>query len=104
MARPVTIMLSHDLGKEEARKRVTENFDKIKQAVAGGFMFKFTEEWQDDKMLFTAKGLGQNIKGEIDVFDANVRIIVTLPAVLASIAESIAGNVEKQGQLLLDKK
>ncbi len=104
MARPVTIMLKHDLGRDEARKRVEENFDKIKSAVANGALFRFQEDWSGDTLHFAAKGLGQNITGDIDIFDEHVRIIVTLPALLAGIAESIAGNVEKQGQILLEKR
>ena len=50
-------MLEHDLGKDEARKRVSENFDQLKSAVAGGMLFKFKEEWSGDQMAFTAKGM-----------------------------------------------
>ena len=104
MARPVTIMISHELGKDEAKRRVAENFDQLKSSVAGGMAFKFEETWAGDRMSFTAKGLGQNISGDIDIFEQHVRIVVTLPSLLAGIAESIAGKVEKQGQILLEKK
>ena len=105
MARPVTITLSHDLGLEEARHRVRNGFDKLKSQMTGGMMFKFSEEWtSDDTLRFTAKGLGQNITGQIDVFPQHVRIEATLPSVLAAIAETITGKVEEQGRLLLEKK
>lgn len=105
MARPVTITLSHELGKEEARRRIEEGFAKIKSAMTGGMMFKFQEEWEaEDRLTFVAKGMGQTIDGEIDVFPAHVRIIVTLPGLLASLAETITGQVEKQGRILLEKK
>ena len=104
MARPVTITLSHDLGKEEARRRIEEGFAKLKGAMTGGMMFKFKESWEQDKLSFTAKGLGQTITGEIDVFPAHVRIVATLPGLLASLAETITGKVEREGRLLLEKK
>ena len=105
MSRPVTITLSHDLGKDEAKKRVAEGFDKLKGAMTGGMMFKFTEEWTAaDTLSFTAKGLGQHITGTIDIFPEHVRIIATLPGLLASLAETVAGRVEKQGKLLLEQK
>ena len=105
MARPVTITLSHDLGHEEARRRVREGFDKLKGAMTGGMMFKFSEEWtSDDTLQFNAKGLGQTIVGQIDVFPQHVRIEATLPGLLATIAETITGKVEQQGRLLLEKK
>ena len=105
MPREVTVTLSHDLGQEEARRRIREGFDKIKGQLTGGMMFKFTEDWtSDDQLSFTAKGLGQNIFGTIDVFPAHVRIQATLPGLLASLAEIITGNLQKQGTLLLEKK
>lgn len=105
MARPVTVTLSHDLGKEEARRRIEEGFGKMKNAMTGGMMFKFTETWEsEDRLTFTAKGLGQTITGEIDVFPSHVRIICTLPGLLASIAETITGRMEHEGKLLLEKK
>ena len=61
MARPVTITLSHDLGRDEARRRVREGFDKLKGAMTGGMMFNVSEEWtSDDTLQFTGKGLGQS--------------------------------------------
>ena len=105
MARPVTVTISHDLGRDEARTRVRDGFDKLKNAMTGGMMFKFTEEWtSEDTLSFTAKGLGQTITGTIDVFPAHVRIIATLPGFLASIAETVAGRVEQKGKLLLEQK
>ena len=105
MARPVTITLSHELGKEEARRRIEEGFVKIKSAMAGGMLMKFEESWQaEDKLAFTARGMGQTITGEIDVFPEHVRIVATLPGLLASLAETITGQVEKQGRILLEKK
>ncbi len=105
MARPVTVTIPHDLGKDEARKRLREGFDKLKGQMTGGMMFKFAEEWPtEDRLDFTAKGLGQNIAGQIDVFPQHVRIEVMLPGLLASIAEIITGKVEKEGRLLLEKK
>lgn len=105
MARPVTVTISHDLGKEEARRRVRDGFGKLQRQMTGGMMFKFTEEWTgDDTLTFQAKGFGQDITGQIDIFPQHVRIVVTLPGLLAAIAETITGKVEKEGRLLLEKK
>ncbi|MEM9014289.1 MAG: polyhydroxyalkanoic acid system family protein [Pseudomonadota bacterium] len=105
MARPVTITLSHDLGKEEAKRRFQDGFGKIQKQLAGGMMFKFTEEWtSEDRLSFSAKGLGQHITGTVDIFPAHVRIEAVLPGLLASLAELISGRVEQQGHILLEKK
>jgi len=105
MARAVTIMLKHDLGADEAARRLREGFGRIRTSLSGGMMFHFEESWASDTALrFTARGLGQTITGAIDVFPQHVRIEASLPALLASLAEIIAGRVEKEGQILLDKK
>lgn len=105
MARTVTVTISHDLGKDAARKRVAEGFGKLKGAIGGGLMFSFAEEWTGaDNLAFTAKGLGQTITGKIDVFPQHVRIEALLPNILAAIAETITGRMEAEGKLLLEKK
>ncbi|MEL6360204.1 MAG: polyhydroxyalkanoic acid system family protein [Pseudomonadota bacterium] len=105
MPRPVTVTLSHDLGKEEARQRINDGFDKLKSQMTGGMMFKFIETWDaEDRLSFTAKGLGQTITGSIDVFPAHVRIEAVLPNILAAVAEVITGKLQKEGTLLLEKK
>ncbi|WP_425408896.1 polyhydroxyalkanoic acid system family protein [Hyphococcus sp.] len=105
MARPVTVTVSHELGADEARKRVREGFGRLKGAMSGGMMFKFTEEWtSEDRLSFTARGLGQTITGTIDIFPQHVRIEAMLPGLLAAVAETITGKVEREGQILLEKK
>ena len=105
MGRPVTVTISHDLGAEEARRRLKTGFGRIKSTLSGGMMFNFDETWAtDDQLRFQAKGLGQTIDGVIDVFPQHVRIEATLPGLLASLAEIITGKLEKEGTLLLEKK
>lgn len=105
MARPVTVTISHDLGADEARRRLQSGFGKLKTSLSGGMMFAFDETWTSDSQLrFKAKGLGQSIDGVVDVFPQHVRIEATLPGLLASLAEIITGKLEKEGTLLLEKK
>ena len=105
MARPVTVTIPHELGKEEARKRIKDGFGKLKSSLTGGMMFTFDENWTSkDHFEFQARGLGQNITGHIDIFPQHVRIEAMLPSLLATVAEAITGKVEKEGKLLLEKK
>lgn len=105
MPRPVTVTISHELGAEEARKRVRDGFNKLKGAMTGGMMFTFAEEWtSEDRLSFTATGLGQTITGTVDIFPQHVRIAAVLPGLLATIAETVSGKVEKEGRLLLERK
>ncbi|MEO0879439.1 MAG: polyhydroxyalkanoic acid system family protein [Pseudomonadota bacterium] len=105
MPRPVTVTLSHDLGKDEARNRIRDGFGKLQNSIGGGMAAKFTETWtSEDRLEFSAKGMGQTITGAIDIFPQHVRIEAVLPGFLAAIAESLTGKLEKEGKLLLEKK
>lgn len=105
MPRPITVTISHDLGADEARRRLRDGFGKLKSSMAGGMMFAFDEQWTGpDQLRFEAKGLGQTISGVIDVFPQHVRIEAMLPNVLASLAEIITGKLQKEGALLLERK
>lgn len=105
MARPVTVTVSHELGKDEARRRIRDGFGRLQKQLSGGMMFSFQETWAgEDTLEFTAKGLGQNIAGKIDIFPEHVRIEAMLPGILATLAETVMGKVEKEGKLLLEKK
>lgn len=105
MPRPVTVTISHDLGKDEAKRRISEGFSKLQGGLSGGMLFKFSEEWTTpDQLSFSARGFGQHITGKIDIFPQHVRIEAILPGLLAAIAETVAGRVEQEGKLLLEKK
>ena len=105
MARTITINLSHDLGEDEARRRVKEGFEKITSQLAGGIMVNVNETWlTENSVEFEAHGLGVKISGTIDIFPNDVRIIATLPGLLASLAETIMGRVENEGRVLLENK
>lgn len=105
MPREVSVTLSHDLGKEVARQRIRDGSARLQSQLGGGFAFKFSETWtSDDQLTFEARGLGQHITGTIDIFPAHVRIVATLPGLLASVAEIITGKLEKEGTILLEKK
>ncbi|MEM6648620.1 MAG: polyhydroxyalkanoic acid system family protein [Pseudomonadota bacterium] len=104
MARPVTVTLEHSLGVEGAKTRIDERFGDLQKSIAGNLGLKFERSWADDQLQFIAKGLGQKITGEIDVFPQHVRITVVLPGLLANMADALKGRVEKQGQILLEAK
>jgi putative polyhydroxyalkanoate system protein len=104
MGRPVTVTLEHQLGTEAAKKRIDEKFGALKESIAGNVALTFEESWEGDKLRFTARGMGQRVSGELDVFPEHVRITVALPFLLAGMAEAITGRLQKQGQILLEDK
>ena len=104
MARPVTVTIEHDHGIEGAKTRIEERFGDLEQSIAGGMGVKFERAWEGDRLNFIAKGIGQRITGELDVFPSHVRIVVVLPALLAGMAEALQGKMEKHGRAMLEDK
>ena len=104
MGRPVTVTIEHEHGIEGAKARIEERFGELENSIGGNMGLKFERAWEEDRLSFTAKGMGQRIPGEIDVFPQHVRITVTLPTLLAGRAEALQGKMEKHGRIMLEDK
>jgi|KBSSwiStaDraftv2_1062776.scaffolds.fasta_scaffold62611_4 putative polyhydroxyalkanoate system protein len=104
MSKTISVSIPHDLGRAEARRRIDEGFGQLARQFAGDGKLSFTQTWSGDRLTFAARILGQPIDGRLDVLDRTVRMEVDLPDVLAMIAGVIKGRLQRQGQLLLEKK
>ena len=103
MSKPVVVNVPHDLGRDEARRRLETGFGRIREQI-GGKALAFEERWEGERLHFNAGAFGQTVSGRVDVLDKSVRIEVDLPWILASIAEKLQGRLQKAGTLLLEKK
>lgn len=104
MSKTISVSIPHDLGRAEAKRRIDEGFGQLARQFAGDGKLSFTQAWSGDRLTFAARILGQPIDGRLDVLDKAVRMEVDLPDVLAMIAGVIKGRLQRQGQLLLEKK
>jgi hypothetical protein len=124
MSRPITIKLPHQLGKEEAKRRIARGFGQFEEQLvaglsgqpagggrSGGFLgaairstMSFQQQWTGDRLEFSGGGLGQKITGRIDVEEDTVLMQVDLPEMLAALADRFAGQLQHEGQKLLEKK
>lgn len=100
---PITISIPHKLGKAEARARLEAGFGRMRAQIGGGMM-NFNETWSGDTLAFSAQGLGQTVRGRMDVRDDCVRIEIDLPAFLVGIANAIKGRVQREATILLEDK
>jgi hypothetical protein len=106
LARPVTVNIPHNLGKDEARRRIDEGFGKMRQQMVGGMgaMLSFQDRWEGDVLHFEGGGLGQKLTGRLELLPDSVRVELDLPEILAALADKIAGRLRSEGQKLLEKK
>ena len=104
MAKPIIINIPHQLGAAEARRRLETGLEQLASQIPGGDAARFTQSWAGDTLNFSALAMGQAITGAVNVLDDHVRLDVVLPGMLGMIAGKIKGELQKRGQLLLEKK
>jgi hypothetical protein len=103
MQKPIVVYVGHQLGKDEATRRIKGGISRLAGGIGGQFLMSETK-WTDNHLDFRASLLGQSAFGALDIGDDQIRIEVTLPFILHVVAEKAKLLVQKQGQLLLDNK
>lgn len=102
MSAPLIVSIPHSLGREEAMRRLKTG---LSRATASLPVVSVDEElWNDNRMDFRVRALGQVAAGHVNVEDAFVRVEVTLPWLLQGFAEAAQAAIQKRGQLLLTKR
>ncbi|MFZ3349650.1 MAG: polyhydroxyalkanoic acid system family protein [Xanthobacteraceae bacterium] len=103
MSKPLFVSIPHRLGKDEATRRLQSGLANARTHF--GHLFTLQEEtWSGNNLAFRLTALGQAIGGTIDVFDDRVDLQVTLPWLLAKLAETIQPLIRREGTLMLEKK
>ena len=103
MSKPLFVSIPHRLGKDEATRRLQSGLANARTHF--GHLFTLQEEtWSGNNLAFRLTARGQAIGGTIDVFDDRVDLQVTLPWLLAKLAETIQPLIRREGTLMLEKK
>jgi hypothetical protein len=103
MSKAITINIPHELGRAEARRRIDEGFERFSHQM-GGVAGAVTKSWDGDRLAYQLTAMGQSISGTIEVMETVVKLEVLLPNLLGMIAGKLKGRLQKEGQLLLEKK
>jgi hypothetical protein len=103
MTKPFVVSISHRLGKDEAVRRLKSGFGNVRTNYGHVIAIK-DETWSGDCLRFHVSALGQAANGIVDVRDDHVRLEVTLPWLLAKLAEKLQPLIRKEGMLMLEKK
>lgn len=102
MPTPLIVSIPHRLGREEATRRLKEGLTRVSSSVP---VLQVDEaRWEDNRMIFRVRALGQAVSGHVDVADDHVRLEVTLPLLLQRFAEAAQAAIKNRGHLLLTKK
>lgn len=103
MSKPLVVSVPHQLGREEAIRRLKEGLVWAREKY-GSVVSIQQEDWHGDQLDFRVAVLGQAASGVIGVSDSDVTLSVQLPWLLAKFAEKAQTMLQKQGHLLLEKK
>ena len=102
MSAPLVVSIPHRLGREEAARRLKGG---LARAAASVPVLSVDEErWEDNRMFFRVRAIGQVASGQVDVEDDHVRLEVMLPWLLQRFAQAAQRAIRERGQLLLTKK
>jgi hypothetical protein len=102
MSAPLIVSIPHRLGREEAKRRLK---DGLTRAAASMPVLQVEEErWEEDRLIFRVRALGQAASGYLDVAEDHARLEVTLPWLLQRFAKAAQAAIRNRGNLLLTKR
>jgi hypothetical protein len=96
----LTASIPHQLGREEAKRRIQEQIGAMRTQ-HGAMFSKLQETWNGDAMEFAATTMGQSVSGRLVVEESVLHVTVALPWMLSIMAGSIKHKLEEQGRQLL---
>jgi len=99
---PVTVTISHRLGRDEAKRRIDSGLGTIRNELAQ-FVKSLDYTWENYRLDFRATAMFQTITGRIEVYEDFVKVELGLPRLLHMVAKTIAGRIEKTATALLEK-
>lgn len=104
MERPIDVDLPHQLGREEARRRIATNMHKLEEHIPGGASH-VDSHWSGDRLTLNVHAMGQSVEALIDVDETKVHCRIQLPGMLALFAGPIESMLKLKGSdLLLEDK
>jgi hypothetical protein len=99
MSQPIQVDVPHSLGAAEAKRRIQANLHRLGDKLPAGATV--TPAWQGEHLKLDVAMLGQRIEAGLDIFEASVRITLTLPPALAFFRQAIEGGLRQGGAALL---
>ena len=100
MSQPIEVDLPHQLGKDEARRRIAHNVHKLQEHIPGGAQVQ--SGWTGDQLNLDVAAMGQSVMATIDVMDSKVHLKVLLPPMLGMFSGMIQAALQKKGDVLLE--
>ena len=98
---PITVTISHRLGRDGAKRRIDDSLGQIRAEVAS-YVKTLDYTWHEYSLDFRVVALMQTITGRIEVYEDFVKVELALPRLLHLVAKTIAGRIENRAATLLE--
>jgi hypothetical protein len=85
------MQIPHNLGREEATRRIQEQIPKVRAHVT-----ELDEQWQDHTLTFHFKALGFKVGGTLAVEESTVNVDVDLPLAASLVKGTIEQRVRQE--------
>lgn len=100
MTQPIDVDLPHNLGKDEARRRIANNMHKLQEHIPGGAHVQ--SGWSGDQLNLQVAAMGETVNATIDVQETKVHLKVLLPGMLGMFGGLVQAALQKKGGALLE--
>jgi len=100
MTQPIDVVLPHNLGKDEARRRIANNIHKLEEHIPGGAQVQ--SGWTGDQLNLQIAAMGEAVNATIDVTESKVHLKVLLPGMLGMFSGIVQAALQKKGGTLLE--
>ncbi len=98
--RTISVPVSHNLPKEEVRRRMRERVGSLDSYIPGNTAIK--SGWpSEDRMTLDITAMGQTIPATLDIEERAVIVTVALPGMLGMVAGAIESTIREKGPKLL---
>ena len=102
MSQPLIVSIPHNLGRQEAKRRLDSGVGRLGPELAG-VVTTLDHSWVEDTLNFRAVAMWQTISGRIEVLNDAVRIEIDLPWMMRLLGDTILRQVRGRGLAMLEK-
>ena len=96
MGKPLTVTIPHSLGAAQAKQRISEGCERLRQQYASQIT-RADIAWQGERAELKVGALGQVITARIDVQEDHLKIEVDLPWLLQKLARPLETFLARTG-------
>ena len=96
MGKPLTVTIPHSLGAAQARQRISQGVESLRQQYASQIT-RADIAWQGDRAELQVGALGQTINARVDVREDHLLIEVDLPWLLQRLTQPVERFLTRVG-------